>query len=116
MSLTLARILERGMLRIRALLDLAKGKPCQNCGADDNTIVAAHSNEEKHGRGKDLQSHDCFHAWLCIRCHSWLDSASVGKDPTQTFECTREGKREMFRRAMDRTTLELWRRRLVRVA
>lgn len=116
MSLVLAKLLDRGMVRIRALLDLARGKPCQNCGADDGTTVAAHSNDQEHGRGKDLQSHDCFHAWLCVRCHHWYDHCGFGLDPTKTFEPTREGKRQMFRRAMNRTLLELWRRKLVRVA
>lgn len=116
MSLVLAKLLERGMVRIRPLLDLANGRTCQNCGADDHTIVAAHSNEQEHGRGKDLQSHDCFHAWLCVRCHSWYDQASVGLDPTKTYQPTKEEKSKMFNRAKDRTTLELWRRKLVRVA
>lgn len=116
MNLALSKLLDRGMVRIRALLDLARGQRCQNCGADDGTTVAAHSDEQEHGRGKDLQAHDCFHAWLCVRCHHWYDHGSVGKDPTDTFECTRQGKREMFRRAMDRTHLEHWRKKHVRVA
>jgi len=107
---------QRGMLRIPALLKYAKGMPCQNCRADDGTVVAAHSNMQEHGRGKDNPAHDCFHAWLCVRCHSWLDHGSVGLDPTGLYEPTRAGKVEMFMRAMCRTWYELWRRNLVRVA
>lgn len=108
--------LSRGMFRCPKLTALANGMRCQNCGAEDDTIVAAHSDLQEHGRGKDNPSHDCFHAWLCVRCHHWLDHGSVGRDPSKLYECTREGKRDMFFRAMHRTWLELWRRKLVVVA
>jgi len=36
---------QRGMLRIPKLLALAKGMACQNCRADDGTVVAAHSKD-----------------------------------------------------------------------
>lgn len=107
--------IQRGMFRCRKLLDDAKGKRCQNCGAADGTVVCAHSDEQGHGRGKDNPSHDCFTAWLCVRCHSWYD-AGRGSDPTGVYDDTRDDKRLMFRGAMDRTTLERWRLGLVRTA
>jgi len=109
-------MIERGMLRVPALLKLAKGMPCQNCRAEDGTVVSAHSNMQEHGRGKDNPSHDCYNAWLCGRCHAWYDHGSFGKDPSGLYEPTRIDKAEMFLRAMLRTWLELWRRNLVRVA
>lgn len=106
----------RGMFRCPSLLRLANGMRCQNCGREDGTVVAAHSDEQAHGRGKDNPAHDCFHAWLCARCHFWYDHASTGRDPTKVYDCTREDKHLMFMRAMHRTLLELWRLGLVRVA
>lgn len=101
--------LARGMFRNATLLAAARGMVCQNCKADDGTIVSAHSNEQEHGRGKDSQSHDCFFAWLCNRCHYFYDHGSTGMDPTKTWKATREDKRAMFMKAKDRTLLELWR-------
>ena len=101
--------------RNRALLDLAKDKPCANCYAQDDTVVAAHSNMQEHGRGHAHQSHDCYVAWLCVRCHHWLDHGST-VDPTGIYEATRQAKAEMFRRAMDRTWRFMWERELVKVA
>jgi hypothetical protein len=106
------------MNRNRKLLDLAKDKPCLNCGLRDGSTVAAHSNALNDGKGRSIKAHDCFHAWLCFRCHAWLDQGGgAGElDPTGLFEPTREGKREMFLRAMQRTWLALWEGRLIRVA
>ena len=99
--------------RNRALLDLAEGKPCMNCGREDGTVVAAHSNRSEHGRGKDHKSHDCFSAWLCWRCHSWYDHGGIGKDPTGIYQAARGDKDEMFSRAMERTWRSMWERGLI---
>lgn len=101
--------------RNRKILDLAEDRPCMNCGAQDKTVVAAHSNMQEHGRGHAHQAHDCYVAWLCWRCHSWLDHGS-GQDPTGMYECTKADKAEMFRRAMEKTWLEMWAHELVKVA
>lgn len=96
---------------------LARELPCQNCGADDGTVVCGHSNLSVHGKGKHLKSHDNFHAALCYRCHGWLDNAGGnGPDPTGIYQSTRQDKNEMFRRASDKTMLEYWRRGLIAVA
>ncbi len=110
--------LPRGMFRSRALLDLAHGVDrCMNCGAISPAgMEPAHSNLQEHGRGKDNKGHDCFFAALCHTCHAWLDHGSAPKDPTGVYDCTREGKRELFIRAMHRTWLELWRLEKLRVA
>jgi ribosomal protein S27AE len=54
-------------------LALAKGMPCVACGADDGTIVAAHSNLQEHGRGSFRRADDYAVMWLCGRCHYDLD-------------------------------------------
>jgi hypothetical protein len=100
-------ILKEDKYRNRALLDAARDKPCMNCGAHDGTVVPAHSNLSEHGKGARTKAHDCFVAWLCGRCHTWLDQGS-GRDPTNIWEDTRADKREMFLRAMHKTILRLF--------
>ena len=100
--------------RDRHLLDLAEGQGCTNCGSELG-VVAAHSNQLEHGKGKSHKAHDCFTAWLCIRCHRWLDQGT-GTDPTGLYQDGRADKREMWQRAANRTLLELWRQGLIRVA
>lgn len=48
-----------------------------NCGAQDGTVVAAHSNWLRDGKGKGIKAHDYRIAALCFRCHMMLDQ---GKD------------------------------------
>ncbi len=97
------------------LLRQARDQSCVHCGADDGTIVAAHSNMPEHGKGQSIKANDCFIAHLCGNCHRWLDQGS-GMDPTGLYSDSREDKREMFRRAMDRTTLRLWQNKRIKVA
>lgn len=105
----------RGMYRNRRLLDLAHAiEQCQNCGAYPGGCEPAHSDLQEHGRGKDNPAHDCFFAALCHLCHRWLDHGR-GEDPSRVYEGTREGKRDMFFRAMHKTILLVWRRGWVRV-
>ena len=101
-------------LRVPALLRLARDQACANCGAQDGTVVAAHSNHAEHGKGAALKAHDCFHAHLCSRCHAWLDQGT-GNDPTGMYRGTWADKAEMFSRAMDRTTLRLWQSGAIKV-
>jgi cytochrome c551/c552 len=109
-------VIERGMLRLPVLLEWARGQSCVNCGADDSTIVAAHSNLQEHGRGHANPAHDCFHAHLCYRCHAWVDAGGVASnDPSGRYAGTRDGKAEMMRRAIDATALRLWRAGALRV-
>ena len=101
--------------RNEKILRLAKDKPCANCNAQDSTVVAAHSNLHEHGRGYAHPSHDCYIAFLCVRCHHWLDHGK-GMDPTSIYKDSREEKAEMFRRAMDRTWRFMWEHELIEVA
>lgn len=70
----------------RALLDLAKGKPCLltavfNCETVHGaTTVAAHSNwSDLGGKGAHRKADDQFTVWACVNCHSWLDQSSAPK-------------------------------------
>lgn len=101
----------------RALLNLVKHLECQNCFADDGTIVPAHSNSSEHCKGAGRKSDDMFHAALCFRCHTWLDQPGPNQmDPTGVYSPTRGDRALMFRRAMDRTQRQYWLRGLIKVA
>ena len=101
-------------LRVPALLRLARDQACANCGAQDGTVVAAHSNHAEHGKGRSLKAHDCFTAHLCSKCHAWLDQG-FGRDPTGVWTDSRGDKAEMFALAMDKTTLRLWKSGAIKV-
>ena len=102
-------------LEIPKLLKLANGMPCQSCGCQDGTVVMAHSNSAIHGKAKGMKAHDCYVAALCHRCHSWLDSGNGDLQDVNGFiwSANRVEKLEFFRRAMEATTLYLWRNGLV---
>jgi hypothetical protein len=64
------------MYRNRKLLDAARQLPCQHCGIQDGTIVAAHSNQLRDGKGRGLKALDYRIAALCFGCHSTLDQGT----------------------------------------
>ena len=64
--------------RNKKLTQSAKHEACVSCGADDGTVVWAHSNRQKHGKGMGIKAHDLFGAYLCHACHLSYDS---GKEP-----------------------------------
>jgi len=47
--------------------------PCMACGIQDGTVVAAHSNQSKHGKGRGIKASDQYVAALCHRCHFEVD-------------------------------------------
>lgn len=61
------------MYRNKKLTQSANHESCVSCGADDGTIVWAHSNQYLHGKGRGIKAHDIFGAYLCHKCHGWLD-------------------------------------------
>lgn len=63
-------------IRSPAVLKACRAIPCTNCGRDDGTVVAAHSNQAKHGKGRSIKASDVFVASLCHSCHSMLDQGS----------------------------------------
>ena len=60
--------------RNKKLTASAKHESCVACGANDGTIVWAHSNSQKHGKGMGIKAHDVFGAYLCHKCHARYDS------------------------------------------
>ena len=78
------------MYRNKQLLELVRQLPCQNCGLQDGTVVAAHSNQLRDGKGRGIKAHDFRVAALCYRCHSELDQGN---------KLTREERVEMWEEA-----------------
>ena len=52
---------------------MVRQSPCQNCETRDGTIVAAHSNQLRDGKGRGIKAHDYRIAALCYGCHMELD-------------------------------------------
>ena len=67
-------------LRDKKRLEACRKIPCQHCGAEDGTVVAAHSNEGAHGKGRGIKASDEFVAALCFTCHANLDQGKMSKD------------------------------------
>lgn len=64
------------MYRNKKLLEAVRDAPCMNCGAQDGTVVAAHSNSLSDGKGRGIKAHDHKIAALCFRCHHELDQGA----------------------------------------
>ena len=89
--------------RNNALLKLARGQRCVMCGADDETIVSAHSNLGEHGKGMGIKADDSMVAWLCHKCHTNLDQGGkMNSDERRDFTLTAICKtyREMWLKGM----------------
>lgn len=63
-------------VRSKRLLENARLIPCQHCGTDDGTVVAAHTNWGG-GKGRSIKADDNLIASLCYSCHSQLDQGSA---------------------------------------
>jgi hypothetical protein len=70
-------LIDSMMYRNKKLLEVVRESPCQHCGIEDGTVVAAHSNQLIDGKGRGLKAHDYRIAALCFTCHAELDQ---GKD------------------------------------
>jgi hypothetical protein len=64
------------MYRNKDLLEIVRRSPCQVCGKEDGTVVAAHSNQLRDGKGRGLKAHDHRIAAMCFVCHSNLDQGN----------------------------------------
>ena len=60
-------------VRSPKLLKACRQLACTNCGRDDGTVCAAHSNQAKHGKGRAIKASDIYVASLCHGCHTELD-------------------------------------------
>ncbi len=76
------------MYRNKKLTQSARDESCVSCGIHDGTIVWAHSNQIRHGKGKGIKANDIFGAYLCYKCHAEFDQ---GKN------LTKEERRNLFR-------------------
>jgi hypothetical protein len=67
------------MYRNLELLRLARKAPhCMGCPApNDGTVVAAHSNQARDGKGMAIKASDARVAFLCMRCHSAIDQGAA---------------------------------------
>jgi hypothetical protein len=92
------------MYRNRKLLDLARELPCQHCGVSDGTVVAAHSNQLRDGKGRGLKAHDYRIASLCFTCHAELDQGS---------KMSKQERIEMWEEAHRKTIGLLFERELI---
>lgn len=63
-------------IRSPKLLKAAREIPCQSCGADNGTVVAAHTNWGG-GRGRSVKADDNLIASLCYTCHAELDQGRL---------------------------------------
>jgi hypothetical protein len=64
------------MYRNKKLLEIVRNFSCQHCGTIDGTIVAAHSNQLRDGKGRGIKASDYRIASLCYTCHSELDQGT----------------------------------------
>ena len=62
--------------RNKKLLEAVREAPCQSCGAKNGTVVAAHSNQLRDGKGKGIKASDAAIAALCYSCHYALDQGA----------------------------------------
>jgi cytochrome c553 len=92
------------MYRNKKLLEIARLLPCQHCGIEDGTVVAAHSNQLRDGKGRGLKSSDFRIASLCFRCHAEADTSST---------LSKVARIEMWEQAHRATIGELFERGLV---
>lgn len=84
-------------VRSPALLKAAREIPCQHCGCDDGTVVAAHTNWGGH-KGRSVKADDNMIASLCHTCHFAID---------QGTRMSREEKMTMWQNAHTKTIEKL---------
>jgi hypothetical protein len=62
--------------RNKKLLEIVRRSPCQYCGKEDGTVVAAHSNQLRDGKGRSIKADDYRIAALCYMCHYAIDQGT----------------------------------------
>jgi len=78
--------------------ELCRGQPCYLripgvCRNQVDTVVPAHSNQSRHGKGRGIKAHDEFTVPACFHCHAELD---------QGAQFTREEKFALWDAAYER--------------
>jgi hypothetical protein len=82
------------VFRSKKLLELCRQLPCQVCGRNNGTVVAAHRNE---GKGMGLKVSDALVCSMCFECHSEMDNGKI---------LTKDERRDMWNRAFISTMKE----------
>lgn len=70
------RLKRSTMYRNKKLLEVVRESPCQICGIQNGTVVAAHSNQLRDGKGRGIKAPDYRIAALCYNCHYEIDQGS----------------------------------------
>ena len=94
------------MYRNQKLLEAVRQLPCQMCGIEDGTVVAAHSNQLRHGKGRGLKAHDWAIAALCFKCHMEIDQGKLYDKQTRA---------DLWDSAFEKTLHLLWEREIIEV-
>jgi hypothetical protein len=94
------------MYRNPKLLKLMRELPCSICQIDDGTVVGAHSNQLRDGKGRGLKSHDYRVAALCYNCHMSID---------QSNKLDKQEKIDLWEMAHRRTIAYLFENNLIEV-
>ena len=84
-------------VRSPTLLRNARELPCQHCGVDNGTVVAAHTNWGG-GKGRSVKADDNLIASLCYECHMEMDTG---------YHMTKEQRQEMWLAAHSKTIQKL---------
>jgi hypothetical protein len=92
--------------RNKKLLELVRQSPCQNCENQDGTVVAAHSNQLRDGKGRGIKSHDYRIAALCYSCHMELDQGK-SLDKAERVEIWEEAHRKTIAWLFENNYIEL---------
>lgn len=93
--------------RSNRLLVACRQLPCQLCGAEDGTVVAAHGNSSADGKGMGHKASDAAVAALCFKCHAEIDQGS---------ELSKDERRARWYQAHVQTLRALIERGILRVA
>lgn len=102
---------KRTRFRSRKILDAAKGEEClinsPVCNYDSSTVVACHSNESDDGKGTGQKADDCFVAFGCSACHTWLDKmdSEYGVSHDEVVWYMNRGIKRTIRRLIDKGVL-----------
>ena len=92
--------------RNKKLLELVRQSPCQTCGNQDGTVVAAHSNQLRDGKGRSIKAHDYRIAALCYSCHMELDQGK-SLDKAERVEIWEEAHRKTIAWLFENNYIEL---------
>jgi len=92
--------------RNKKLLELVRQSPCQTCGNQDGTVVAAHSNQLRDGKGRGIKAHDYRIAALCYSCHMELDQGK-SLDKAERVKIWEEAHRKTIAWLFENNYLEL---------